>query len=254
MRASWFALHSSLQRHLNLSSSERAFQVMRLRHPELAALASIASLMEHQHSSGSIPAQRFAVIRALVLAAQSDHEYRSTAHLLVIAALWPGLDAVLCRLDRGFPNRRDDLSSELFVRFGEAILALDLARVTAVTSTLLRSVERDIRRDLIAERAMDDISHPIDDPAVEALASSAVAPDRCLDLVIADHMQSLSRDDACLLRKVVLLGETQAEAGRELGLTEAAARKRYQRAMRRLRLASAEISPGLSHSALQIGL
>jgi len=47
-------------------------------------------------------------------------------------------------------------------------------------------------------------------------------------------IRKLLGDDAQLVIRVAIEGFPQAEAGAELGLTEAAARKRYQRAMRRL--------------------
>ncbi len=54
-------------------------------------------------------------------------------------------------------------------------------------------------------------------------------------------MRKLLGDDALLVIRVAIEGFSQAEAAAELGLTEAAARKRYQRAMRRLNDALQEI-------------
>ena len=53
--------------------------------------------------------------------------------------------------------------------------------------------------------------------------------------------QLLLGDDALLVIRVAIEGFSQAEIAVELGLTEAAARKRYQRAMRRLHDALTEI-------------
>jgi RNA polymerase sigma-70 factor (ECF subfamily) len=47
--------------------------------------------------------------------------------------------------------------------------------------------------------------------------------------------------DALLVIRVAIEGYSQIEAGAELGLTEAAARKRYQRALRKLRDALVEL-------------
>ena len=54
-------------------------------------------------------------------------------------------------------------------------------------------------------------------------------------------VRKLLGDDALLVIRVAVEGFSQAEAGAALGLTEAAARKRYQRAMRRLNDALEEI-------------
>ena len=54
-------------------------------------------------------------------------------------------------------------------------------------------------------------------------------------------VRKLLGDDALLVIRVAIEGFSQAEVAVELGLTEAAARKRYQRAMRRLNDALEEI-------------
>ncbi|HLP65937.1 MAG TPA: sigma factor-like helix-turn-helix DNA-binding protein [Rhizobium sp.] len=253
MRATWSALHASLCRHLNRSSSEVAFRMMRQIHPELAAFGSIAALMEQQQAPWGDQAASYGVIRALVYAAQSENSYRSAAHLMVLVALWPGLDAVFWRIARGFPDRRDDLPADVLARVGEAILAVDFARVTAVVATLLRNVERDIRRDLIADRVIGQASRPIDDPSIEAVVEAMVAPEPADDQVLADHLSGLRPEDAHLLRRVFTLGETQEEAGQSLGLSHDAARKRYQRALEKLR-AQQKNPSDLSHSGAAIGL
>jgi RNA polymerase sigma factor (sigma-70 family) len=253
MCASWSALHASITRNLNRRSSDAEFQQMRQDHPDLAAFASIASLMEHQHARGGDPAGRFRVVRALVAAAQSDQRYRSTAHLMVIAVLWPGLDAVLWRLSQGSPASREDLPTEILARFGEAILALDLNKVTAVVATLLRNVERDIRRDLIASRVIDRALQPIDDPAVQASIAELAVPILIEKTDIGDCLEGINPKDRQLLLRVFILGETQEEAGRALGLSPSAARKRALRALAKLRTQQKNCS-ALSHSGAAIGL
>jgi DNA-directed RNA polymerase specialized sigma24 family protein len=253
MRSSWSALHASITRILNRSSSETEFQLMRQGHPDLAPFASIASLMEHQHARSGDPAERYRVVRALVAAAQSDQRYRSTAHLMVIAVLWPGLDAAFWRLSRGFPTARDDLRAEIMARFGEAILAIDLNKVTAVVATLLRNVERDLRRDLITARVIDQALQPIDDPAIESSTSALAVPISVETTDIAECLQRLCSKDRRLLLRVLILGETQEEAGQVLGLRPDAARKRYQRALARIRTQQKNCS-ALSHSGAATGL
>jgi DNA-directed RNA polymerase specialized sigma24 family protein len=243
MRASWSAIHLSITRILNRSSSDAEFQLMRQGHTDLGPFASIASMMEHQYARGGDPAARFRIVRALVGAAQSDQRYRSTAHLVVITVLWPGLDAVFWRLSRGFPAARDDLPTEILTRFGEAIVVMDLNKVTAVVATLLRNVERDLRRDLIASRVIDQALRPIDDPAIEASIAELATPISIETTDIAECLQRLNPKERQLLLRVFILGETQEEAGLALGLKPDAARKRFQRALVKLRAQQKNVQP-----------
>lgn len=253
MRASWSALHASFIRVLNRTSSESEFKAMRIAYPELAALATIPSLIEHQRGTTGDPTAQFRVIRVLVAAAQSEGSYRSTAQAMVIIALWPGLDAVFWRLARGFPTARDDLATEILSRLGEAILTLDLEKVTAVVATLLRNVERDIRRDLIEARIIAEASQTIDDPAISAAVAEATAVDVGDAPVLADHLVGISSQDAALLKRVFLVGETQEDAGAAFGLRPDAARKRIQRALSKIR-SQQKSPPALSHSSPPPGL
>lgn len=253
MRASWFALHASLRRVLNRDRSETEFQEMAETYPDLASHASIASLMEHLHARDGDPMARFRIIRTLVIAAQSDQRFRSTAQIIVILALWPGFDAVFWRLARGFPNDRDSLTAEILARVTEAILVLDLKKVTAVTATLLRNLERDIRRDLIGARALCEASRPIDDDAVEAEATAMTASIADADWGLDDRLVGLGSGETNLLKRVFVLGETQEEAGRSLGLSPAAARKRFQRCLQKIKTRQIS-STALSHSFPPVGL
>ena len=61
-----------------------------------------------------------------------------------------------------------------------------------------------------------------------------VDPDLSPERLLAE-LTDLIGVDAELVLRVVIDGYTQAEAGKEIGLTEPAARKRFQRALKRLR-------------------
>jgi DNA-directed RNA polymerase specialized sigma24 family protein len=235
MRASWSVLYTSLSATLNRISAETAFTAMRQACPELHRFHSIASVMEHQRNPSTDAATRFGVVRTLVAVAQSEHGYRSTAQIMVIVALWPGLDAVFWRLWRGFPEACDDLPGEILARIGEAIQTLDLQRVTAIAATLLLNVKRDICRDLIRARLLAENIRQIDDSAFEAQTSMLVWRGTFEAGSIHDHLDDLAPRDATFLERVFVRGETQEEAGRALGLSPAAARKRFQRSLKKLR-------------------
>jgi DNA-directed RNA polymerase specialized sigma24 family protein len=227
---------------------------MRRAYPDLARHGSIAEVLEHQQGSRKASADRYRMIRVLVSASQAEAGFRSVAQIMVLVALWPGLDAVLGRLARDFPGERADLPTEIVARLSEGIATLDLGAVTAVTATLIRNTERDIRRHLVARQNLGRRTLDISDPAVESAVSvgsedAADGRDLCADLTAG-----LCERDAHLLRRIFVLGETQEQAGSALGLGAAASRKRFQRAAKRLQAAQEKSCPALSHSDLSIGL
>jgi len=211
------------------------FAVLRAHFPDLDRFHTMPALLDHQHGVGGDPAPRFHTIRVLVTAAQSDESFASLACTLTIIALWPGLDGVHARVCRDFPKARAEMAGDVLSGIAAAIGTLDLARVAAVAGTLVANVERDIRRGLLAAERQARRMRDIDDPQVAA--ALAYIPDD--DIGSAPDslalLGALSGTDAELLRRILCLGETQEEAGRALGASHEAARKRCQRAFRRLR-------------------
>lgn len=253
MRASWAATHLSLRQVLDRRSSELGFQVLRKNLPELAAFPSIPRLLEHQASTSGDPAARYRVIRVLVAASQRDTGWRDVAGAIVLVALWPALDGVHARLRRDFPEARDEIAGEVVSEVGRAMFEMDLEQVQSVAGTLVRNTERNLRRRLVADLDRERLHVDADDPGVAA-SLTAPAPDDAQGAPeVAALLLGLRPADAELLRRVFVLGETQEEAGRALGLGPAAARKRYQRALHSLRAAENNPAP-LSHSVPRIGL
>ncbi len=138
MRASWSALHHSFTSALNRTSAEEPSLRCDSPCPELLQFPSIASVMEHQHSAKTEAAMRFGVIRVLVAAAQSmlssGQRRRSWSSWRCGQVLTRHTGA--CGVD--FPDARNDLAAENIARLGDAIVTLDLERVSSVTATLLR--------------------------------------------------------------------------------------------------------------------
>ena len=240
MCATWSALHHSLMRHLNRTTSQHQFQMMRQQFPGLKQFSSIAAVMEHQCATTALPDMRYQIIRILVTAAQADAPWCSVAQMMVVVALWPGLDAVLGRLARGFPAERDVLPAEILAYLSEGIAKLDLAGVTAVTATLIRNVERDIRRGLIADHKRARSARCIDNPEIEAAATRCAASTSTDGIDVGEYLAVLPAVDVALLERIFCFGQSQEQAGKAMGLTKSAARKRVQRAIHRLR-AIAEI-------------
>ena len=222
--------------HLMLSSStlnfQRNFEALRRNSEPLAHFADPAALLDTLHVSGRGPDQKNRLLVALVGAAQSGGAVSDCALTLMLLALWPGLDAVRRRSIWRRVGAGDEVASEILARASEAIRGLDLQRVNWIAATILRSIERDLIRtrqredrhqSLRSETDPDEI--PTDGQA-SANASSALLH---RDLV------RIVGTDADLVIRVAIDGFSQSEVATELGLSEAATRKRYQRATRRLR-------------------
>lgn len=233
----WSRLHADL-----LRSSERLrfhweFRARCERHELLVAYADPAALLDALAGSGGDPAHKNAILGALVRIAQKERSREHTARVVLVLALWPGLDAMRRRLLRHFRDDPDRLAAEIFERLITGIARLNLKRVKRIAATLIRNVERDIRRMLSREWRRET--------ACTEFAQIVSVHDRARwsrgDLSAGDVMNS-NRDlravvgrDARLVSLVAIDGYTQAEAGDITGVGHDAARKRYQRALRKLR-------------------
>jgi DNA-directed RNA polymerase specialized sigma24 family protein len=153
-----------------------------------------------------------------------------------LLALWPGLDAIRRRSLSRRLGTADEVASDLLARTTEAVRGLDLGRVNWIAATVLRNVERDMIR---ARRR--DLAHDKLPRELEPLVRKTSEPDPAIsDSRLNAELRRVIGDDALLVIRVAIEGFSQAEVAVELGLTESAARKRYQRAMRRLHAALEE--------------
>jgi DNA-directed RNA polymerase specialized sigma24 family protein len=236
-----FAWHE-IRDHLMHSSSnlhfQRSFDAVRRAQAALAPFRDPAALLDGLHCSPGDQGQKNVILAALVRAAQGDGPASDCALTLLLLALWPGLDAIRRRSIWRRIGTADEVASDVLARTTEAVRGLDLGRVNWIAATVLRNVERDMIR--VRQR----------DQAREHLASGA-DPDTVMDgddggigsagyERLEDAAREVLGDDALLVIRVAVEGCTQAEAATELGLTRDAARKRYQRAVRRLREALQE--------------
>lgn len=227
-----FAWHE-IRDHLMHSSSklhfQRSFDAVRREQPALAAFRDPAALLDGLHRTPGDQGQKNLILAALVRAAQCDGPASDCALTLLLLALWPGLDAIRRRSIWRRIGTADEIASDVLARTTEAVRGLDLDRVNWIAATVLRNVERDMIR--VRQR----------DTAREHLASGDSGIGEIGYARLNGAVRKLLGDDALLVIRVAIEGFSQAEVAVELGLTEAAARKRYQRAMRRLNDAVEEI-------------
>ena len=232
MRTSWSAFHLQFMNLCHRQSAERLFDQMRARHPALARAPCIDALLERQHNSIDAPAHCHAVVRALAVEAQATGPAADLATTILILALWPGLDAVRHRVWRDWPDERHDLTDNILGQIAIGIGRLDLASVERLAATLIMNTERDLRRAFLDRKCQRRIELPMYDD-LQPLAPP-VRDDDAMDFGTwrSRLLPVLGRDTGLFLR-IMVLGETQAQAAAALGLSHDAARKRHQRAMKK---------------------
>lgn len=230
-----FAWHE-IRDHLMLSSStlnfQRNFEALRRNSEALARFADPAALLDTLHVGSCGPNEKNRFLVALVGAAQSGDATSDCALTLMLLALWPGLDAVRRRSIWRRVGTGDEVASEILARASEAIRGLDQQRVNWIAATILRNIERD----LIRTRQREDRHQCLrseTDP--DEIPTDGQASANASNALLHGDLNRIIGTDADLVIRVAVDGFSQAEVALELGLSEAATRKRYQRATRRLR-------------------
>ena len=236
MSFTWHEIHEQLLRTSSTLGFQRNFDTVRHRHQPLTRFRDPAGLLDALHRGSAGSDKKNLLLTKLVETAQSDRPEADCAAILLLLALWPGLDAVLRRAKWRRLGTPGDLTADILARATVAVRCLELGRVNRIAATILRNIERDLVRthQKEVERARLRAATDPDELAVDTCESSPERLHRALLLVIGA--------DAGLVLRVAVEGFSQAEVAVELGLSEAAARKRYQRATRRLRAALHEFS------------
>lgn len=222
--------------HLMLSSStlnfQRNFEALRRNSKPLAHFVDPAALLDTLHVGGCGPDEKNRLLVALVGAAQSGGAVSDCALTLMLLALWPGLDAVRRRSIWRRIGAGDEVASEILARASEAIRGLDLQRVNWIAATILRNIERDLVR---TRQREDRLQNQLTDADPDEIPSDGEAPANASPALLREDLVRILGKDSDLVIRVAIDGFSQSEVATELGLSEAATRKRYQRATRRLR-------------------
>ena len=231
MSFSWPRVRDKLMRTSSTLLFRRSLAAIQSDQPPLRRFADPAALLDYLHHGDDAAEQKNEVLTALVSAAQLSRT-ATCAQTLLLLALWPGLDAVRSRLIWRWKIAADDASVDVITFVCEAIAGLKLEKVNRIAATLLRNVERDIGRNILSEAVRAKRHTRCDPDQLSQIAASADTGAAELDL--AREVEAVIGRDAELVLSVAFEGLTQSEAGAALGLREAAARKRFQRATRRL--------------------
>ena len=233
MSFTWHEIRDHLMQTSSTLSFQRSFDTVRRTQDPVAPFRDPVAVLDALHRGPGGPDQKKLILAALVRAAQSDAPAADCALTLMLLALWPGLDAIRRRSLWRRIGAADEITSDILARTTEAIRRLDLQRVTWIAATILRNVERDMIRARRREAERQSVVSAADP---EALAGDH-DPRASIwgQAWLQEDLRRLIGADALLVIRVAVQGFSQAEAANELGLSEAAARKRYQRATRKLR-------------------
>ena len=233
MSLAWHEIRDTLMRSSSTLNYQRSFDTVRSAHAALTTFRDPAALLDGLHRTPGDQGQKNLILAALVRAAQGDGPASDCALTLLLLALWPGLDAIRRRSIWRRLGTADEVSSDVLARTTEAVRGLKLGRVNWIAATVLRNVERDMirvrQRDAARERLASAIEP--DEISADQVGRHPAAEDAHLQ----DDLRKLIGTDALLVIRVAIEGYSQADVAIELGLTDVAARKRYQRAIQRLR-------------------
>ena len=233
MSFTWHEIFENLMQSSSTLGFQREFNVIRRSHKNLAGYREPAAVLDALHRGSGDHEVKNRILVSFVTASQLESGGSDCALTLMLLALWPGLDAIFWRSKRRCLGHADELPSEILSRVTEAIRCLDLSRVNRIAATILRNVERDImrahQRDASHQRQHADID-PDEVWTGKFMQEPAASPER-----LEDEITRIIGVDAKIVLRVAVDGFSQAEVAVELGLSNAASRKRYQRATRRLR-------------------
>jgi len=252
MRARWEGLHAALLRSVTTLKADTQFRQAATVHRELSRFASpdaLTAFLNTKVGKGDdrqrIYDEKDRIYSVLVHAVQAHSDWRELATALVWLGLWPGLDAIYGHRLRDFAGRPDELVTEISFIVTTTVARIDLSGVNRLAATLVLNVERDVR-DALKRRWADearvvDVDDPVATGPDEHLESKPMIDDRELPVDAADlpavraWLTDIVHGDADLVIGAALYGFDLHELADELGIGHEAARKRFQRAIKRIR-------------------
>ena len=258
MRAPWEDLKQGIMRSVGTLGAKSPFQLMRGRWRPLHRFTDVGALLAYLNSPGGNLDEKDEIYAVLVESVQRRSAEAELAAAIVLLGLWPGFDRIYRHRIQDFKGDSTALVSEIGMRVTATINRMDLSGVQRVAATIVRNVDRDIREGLKRTWALDDLRGTLpfevrreehaetgargeawSHPRLRTRGPSELGEPYRLDT--DDDIRSLHRmlfelvgDDADLVIGAALYG-SQKDLAEHIGLSHEAARKRYQRAVSRLR-------------------
>lgn len=251
-REQWSAIRSGLRRAIESGDAHRQFQVMRAERALLQPFATPHALLDWLHGEPGCLDRKDEVYRLLVQRARAGDPDAQTAWTLILLGLWPSFDRTFGELLRfGFPP--DDVPTAILAGLTALIERYATTLAPRLTATLTRSTRRNAISEFKKEAKAIAASDPV--PAEDGSTGSFPASLCCRSVhessVDGDHIASILGDnddledtilavagkDAPLVIGAALYGASQKALAEELGISHSASRKRYRRAVVRVRRA-----------------
>lgn len=246
MRTCWEALHQSLVHSVDTPEAHRDFNEARRRRQELEPFEHPAALVDYFADRDGDRDDKDRIYGALVELAQAQGDDATLPTALLFLGLWPALDAIYRRNLKHHRNDPGELVSEIWDRFTTAVQRADLVRIQRVAATLTLNTRRTLRYG--RQRRWDDSARQEELPDDDVLGDGSTAalgpsdlglppgldPDEEIQRLRAVLVEVVGADADLVIGKV-LYGVTQLEMSEQLGITHAAARKRFRRALGRLK-------------------
>ena len=255
MRASWQTLHTGLLRSTASLKAKRHFDTAKQRWPEVRYFADVTSLLDQLHTESDDLDGKDRILAAFVTMAQRSQADAEFATSILWLALWPGLDALYRRLWRHFSQEPEELVSAIAENFTVAVQRAKLTRIRRLAATLLRNAERNIRYghwQVLEEKSrLVELPEDANPAGTDQVSCALAAADPGVSsfglmrgmnaheetALIRDRLARFINGHAGLIVTVVIMGASHREVARRLGISESAARKRFQRALSSLRKA-----------------
>jgi hypothetical protein len=269
MRARWERLHTALVGAVTTLQTARQFRDAQRTESVLERFESAAELIDYLTSIEGDLDEKDRIYAALVRAVQGRAAWAQVANTVLWCGIWPALDRISLRRMRYFKSNPEGLGEAIAVAFSTQVGRMDLRRVHRVAATLVRSTDREVMDERRRERIeLEHLVNPQEPepprwhgdterlPDQEALGSAGLW--RLPDLVAKSGIEaepgpfvgpSFERElvalrarllpvagaDTDLVLAVLVLDEDQRAAADRFGLTYEVARKRFQRALLRVR-------------------
>lgn len=227
MSSNWSALYAQLVRSVNRHSNIALFPKLLPKDVAGGLFRDPAHLFGWLQAADVDPACKNTVLADLLRCANCEDGKSALAVELLLLALWPGLCVIRRRLRTLCSTFT--LDADLLGGLSSGILSADPERVTKVAATLLRNLERDLRRIYMREHAATRSSAQL-----EAVERTLVSEETARPEAIVSAAHAALGPDGALLTAVYIAGFSQKEAAERLGISHDAARKRCQRALARL--------------------
>ncbi len=257
MRSStWDALHEQLVRSTQTLRFQKHFEAMRQRRKSLAPFVDPAALLDYltdplraldqepdkqkrEEARAAALDNKDLIYGDLIREEHARTPQSQPATTLITLGLWPGLDSTRSGLLKYFPHEEPELTARLIAQFQRHVAMANLDRMKRVAATLVMNTRRDVRNAREVELSIGGRNLPLENENGEAGAASVepVEPPDDKEPKLADKIRQAIGADTELVLLVLVEEISIREACDLLELPFETGKKRYQRALKRLRSA-----------------